>query len=460
MLVQQLAKYSGAVYLAAAISAPFTLLVYHTLVLPSTLSAMLLPILIALHLRRSSVSDWDRVATSITEIFLCLLLVYFHPVTTIYTIIILLAFWLFSKIYIQLQKESPRTESYTEKPFFNLGGMVGILCVALLTWLLSFAIIGKNLKLVFLWLLGEQDRESAVNEALGLMQVAGLALPDLVKVLFNSFGLTLVVVGSACLLLTVLIWCSLRRRQLPSHAHFAFAGAFLTAGGIALCMFFISSSERHPLRLLRLLVLFSLVAIAWWGWELIFRRRTSAPWPKLSPPWRLVAIGATNVLLFSLIILGQLNVFPHPRNGQPNAQVTRTEVAGMAWLQLYRTGDFMQASILPKYVVRFEAYLLGYAGFRSARENWWEEELWLPTRFYDPDWTCLAEIAPHRTTYLALSDTGRIAPLRFPEAVRDQAHQYLDQDWDRLARDPSVNKLYDSGSFEVWMTNFQSRNCK
>jgi hypothetical protein len=224
-------------------------------------------------------------------------------------------------------------------------------------------------------------------------------------------------------------------------------------------MFLVSSSERHPIRLLRILVLLSLCGLAWWCWEAIFQRGGAGPWRQLNAPRRRRAIGATSALLCGAIAMGQLNVYPHPRNGQPNGQVTYSEVAGMEWMVGHRTGAFVQASVLPQYAPRYEAYFLGYAGLREQRARWWEPEVWLPSHFYQDGQRCMAAIAPGQTAYLALSDAGRIAPLRFPEAVRPLAHQYTAADWQKLAQDRSVSKLYDNGGFEVWMTNRETATC-
>jgi hypothetical protein len=459
VLVQRLAGDVRAAYLAAAFSAPFVLLTYHSLVLPSTLSAMLLPILIALHLRRASARGWDRVATGIAEIVLAFLLVYFHPVTTIYSMALMLAFEVALRARRFAQRHSSGTRSDDDK-FYQTIGMVTLLGVTFFTWTFSFTVITKNMRTVLLWLMGENERSSAASEALGLLQIARLPIADLAGILANAFGVTTLVIGLAYVFVAVLLWNSLRQRRMPGHAHFMFVGAFLTTTAITVALFLISSSERHPIRLVRILVILGLCGMAWWCWEAIFHRTGSAHWPKLGIAQRRLAIGAVSSLLLVTITMGQLNVYPHPRNGQPNAQVTRTEVAGMSWLVQNRTGNFKQASILPKYVPRYEAFLLGYAGLRTARPNWWDAEIWLPSHFYAQDWRCMADIAPGQTTYLALSDAGRISPLRFPEAVRDLAHQYTAQDWQALASDHSVSKLYDNGGFEVWMTNKEAAACR
>ncbi len=71
----------------------------------------------------------------------------------------------------------------------------------------------------------------------------------------------------------------------------------------------------------------------------------------------------------------------------------------------------------------------------------------------------MADIAPGETAYLALSDNGRIAPLRFPQSVRSLAHEYTEDDFAALARDRSVSKIYDNGGFQVWITNRLAAAC-
>lgn len=459
VLVHQLAGDMRAVYLAAAFSAPFALLIYHTVALPSILSVMLLPVLFGLHLRRSSVAGWDRVLTIVVEMLVALLIVYLHPVTTLYAIFLMLSFDLAGVIYARIVRRSGGAAVGGEQPQ-QMAGIVGIMGISFLTWSFSFSVVTKNFAKVVLWLLGEYDRDSAIGEALGLVQIAQLPLIDLARILLNSFGVTIAITGAACLIVMLLIVYSMRQRRLPPQAYMTFTGMFLMAFMITAVMFLTSSSERHPIRLLRAPAILSLCALAWWGWEGLFRRSGSAHWPALCPARRRQLIGVAGGALVALIGAAQLNVYPHPRNGQPNAQVTASDVSGMAWLISKRTEGFRQASVVPEYVPRYESFFLGYAGFRSSRPGWWEPEIWLPSHFYADGWQCIAEVAPGERTYLALSDVGRLAPLRFPASIRHLAHEYTAQDEQRLAEDRSVSKLYDNGSFAVWMTSKEARACR
>ena len=459
LLVGRLAGDARATYLAAAFSAPFALLSYHAFALPSVLSMMLLPIFLALHLRRANTRGWERMATVIAEVVLAFLLVYFHPMTTLYLLALLVAFEGVSRLHHRLQgQDAPATPgAWQASPAL---GMVMILSIAFVAWSFSFTAITRSFSSVVRWLLGEQDRASAAGEALDMLQIAQLPLGDLLGILFNSFGVPVLLLGLACGFGAVLFLANRRDwRRLP-HLHFTFGGMFLAALVVTVGMFLISSSERHPIRLLRILVMLAICALAWWAWEAVFRRGGAGPWPVLSGSIRRGAGAGLAAFLLVLIGVGQMNVYAHPRNGQPNPQVTRTEVAGMAWLTANRQAPFKQASILPNYVPRFEAYLQGYDGRRSGRVNWWEEEIWLPSHFYKAPGDCMAAIAPGETTYLALSEAGRVAPLRFPEAVRSLAHVYTAADWQALDADRSVSKLYDNGAFDVWMTNKEAGACR
>jgi hypothetical protein len=455
MLVQQLAGDVRAAYLAAALSAPFVLLVYHTLALPSTLSAMLLPILFALHLRRAATHGWDRAATILAEILLAFLLVYFHPMTTLYAIALLLAFEVGTRLRTTLRQRSFRVAP-AQGTFQQTLGMVAILGITFFTWAFSSSVVAKSYSSVVRWLMGESDRNSALGEAVGLIQIAHLPPMELARILTNSFGLPLLVLSLAGVAIMVLVVRSARGKRLPPNRHFVFVFAFMSALIVTVGMFLISSSERHPIRLVRILIILGLCCLAWWSWEAIFKRADALFWAKPSARRRQLLVGMVSVLLFASIGLGQLNVYAHPRNGQPNQQVTASELSGMDWLIQHRIADSGQASILPDYLVRFEAYFLGYEGMHSL-PHWWEKETWLPTHFYKPEWTCMSDIAPGTTTYLALSDDGRISPLRFPAEVRDLAHVYTPADWQALAADASVSKLYDDGGFEVWVTNGEAR---
>ncbi len=458
LLAERLAGDVRAGYVAASLSAPFTLLTYHAAALPSTLSAMLMPILLALHLRRSVQAGPERTATVLAEVFLAFVIVYFHPITTVYTLVLLGALEIGSRAYIRLHPDAVGPDA-TPAHFLHARGLVTILAITLFTWAFSFSVITVSFSRLVFWLLGERETASAIGEAVRQLEEAHLPFGDLARILFNAFGLPLLAVSAAFVFVALLLWQRLRvRRQIP-QMHFVYSCGFLAAMVVAGSMFLVSSGERHPIRLLRVPVILSICGIGWWLWEAVFAPGTPTVWPRLEGIGRSVARALSGGALVLAIAAGQLNVYPHPRNGLPNQQVTQSEISGMDWLIRNRTENFVQATILPQYVPRFEVFFRGYTGIRASRDRWWQDEIWLPAHFHKPEWRCLGAMAPGKPAYIALSDAGRISWRRFPASVRDLAHVYTTADWQALDHDRSVSKLYDSGSFEVWMTNGDAAPC-
>lgn len=157
-------------------------------------------------------------------------------------------------------------------------------------------------------------------------------------------------------------------------------------------------------------------------------------------------------LLTFALLLAQINLYEHPRNGLPNSRLTYPDLAGMRWFISNRSPGFPIAANLPAYADRFAAYFLGYAG-RRQQPYWWQPEIWLPSNFYDPSWKCIAELSPTLPAYLVLTDDARIASQRFPPNVRSRAHTYDLSAWTRLSTDPTASRLYDNGPLQVWLTH-------
>lgn len=453
--VYAIAQDLRAAYLALAFTAPLSLLSYHNLALPSTLSAYFIPVLLALHLKRTRRGIPGIRSVIITEIILAFLIVYFHPATTLYIIGMLIALEVFPKAYnILLFRNVP---VYFTERIQKVSGIATIMVIAFFEWYFSFSVFTKNFAGTILWLLGERDRGSAMQEAIGLVQTASLPVDELQQILFNSFGVPLVLFGYVCFLILLISIIGWRRKIKLRSEYVAMMGLLFMATTYLVVNFVLSTSERYPLRLLRVLVILSIGCAAWWSWDLLFGNFRKRYIPKYRKTVQIWEAGIT-VFLAILIIISQFNVYPHPRNGQPNGQVTENEITGMKWLVYNWDIGTMQASILPEYVPRFDSYFKGFAG-RRERKNWWISDLWLPSHFYEDSWTCIAKIIPNTTTYLVLSENGKIAPLRFPEEVRDRAHIYTDEDWQVLAKDASVNKVYDNGDFEIWVTRKELSSC-
>ena len=446
-------------YLGAVFAAPFVLLGYHRDPVPSALSAMLIPVVLAIYLRRNAPTASERVGTVIVQIILAFFIVYYHPVTTVYLIAVLGGFEVAAFFYSRLKRRL-RLEVTPADKYAPAWGLLAIMGVTFVIWYFSFSPIQNGIGEMVHFILGAHDRQSALGEAIGQVQIASLPILELAKIAINQFGVTCAMVGLALVFLAVLVYHAIRRRQLPSRMHFAFLGAFLVAAVVMATMFLVSSAERYPVRLMRILAILSVCAVPWFGWEMFFKRPESPYWPVFGPRLRMAGIVLVSLSGFILTGMSQLNLYPNPRNGQPNEQVTYSDLSGMSWLIQNRAGDYVQAAIVPEYVPRYRAYFLGYAGQEYLGPLWWLDDIWLPTHFYGSSLMCMAQIAPGQTTYMALSDTGRIAPLRFPVSVRHMAHLYLPADWQVLAGDRTVSKLYDNGGFEIWMTNKDAPTCQ
>jgi hypothetical protein len=456
MLAARLAGTPQAKGIGTAFAAPFALLIYQSYTLPSVVSAMLLPVLLAFYLSSRHPEGPGRLSWTVASIALATLLVFYHPVTAIYAVVAFVA-WEFGGLVsvredgaIRLSRESSSTPS-------NRLGLSIIITVVLLAWAFSFSVITSNTATLLKWLQGEQDRASAIGEASSLVSVSKLPLSQLLSILWNGFGLTAVIP-----VLTVAMWAYCLRNR----ARFAFARErlFWRAGvtyfavlALSGSMFFVSTSERNPIRLLRVDAILGISFLAWWLYYIAVRpelprsrRAGDVIGLPLRQGWRLAAVA---LALVAALWFGQRNVYPGPANGQPNQYVSHGELAGMKWLLTHRVRPFRQASILPDYTSRYASYYYGYFGRRALGPGWWRTDLWLPSHFYGDKLRCAASLSRGVRTYLALSEAGRMAPLRLPADVRRYAHIYDVSDWRRLGRDNTVDKVYDNGGFQVWTTS-------
>lgn len=456
VLTYYISKEIKAAYIAAAFTACLPLVYYHTVILPSVQSAYLIPLFLSLHFLREFKNTRLLVGIIVSEIFISFLIIFYHPATTYYIIAILVIFEVAKYLYRFIVKCQKIPYKVTKASAINI---IAILFITSLSWSLSFTLFRQSLGSTLKWVFGEYDRQSAIGEAVGLVQIASLPIGNFTSIVLNSFGVPILLTGVIILLILVFAIFNFKKRSLVPIDHFIMSLVFIGSIFISIGMFFISSSERYPIRLIRVVVILSISILAWFFYDALYIKGNRQFWPAIFIRHRRLLKVFLTLFLFSLIIISQFNLYESPRNGLPNGRVTLSEMAGMKWFIEYRVPDYGTSSILPNYVSRFDSYYLGMEGKQKVGPNWWKGDIWLPSGFYSPSWSCINQILPGQPAYLLLSDNGIISALRFPEAVREKAHIYTKEDWLRLEQDKSVNKLYDNGAFQIWLTNPSIDSC-
>jgi hypothetical protein len=378
-------------------------------------------------------------------------MIFLHPATSLLAIFILMGYRCSQKLYVCYSNPAPGVRLASRRAAGS--GMLSIMTVMFFSWYFYNSQFLSNIGSALRWLVDDQPRPSAIGEALGLLRIASLPLDDVSTILLNAFAAPLLLVALTCGLIAVLLLASRSTRQPLPPAHFTHIALYLSCLALVVLIFFISTSERQPLRLLRPLVVLGVCYSSWWLWEALFSPHPSPNFPPLSARWKSRFRWLLGAFLGLSLLLAQRNLYEHPRNGLPNPRVTRSEFSGMRWFVRSRLPSTGIAAALPSYVDRFAAAFMGVEGIRTFWPDWWQAEIWLPSGFYAPTGRCISAITPGRPAYLVLSDNARIASLRFPPSVRSQAHIYALSDWDRLSMDPTVSRLYDNGAFQVWLTH-------
>lgn len=151
--------------------------------------------------------------------------------------------------------------------------------------------------------------------------------------------------------------------------------------------------------------------------------------------------------IFALFAHGILKTYPSPYIKQNNLQTTMQEVDGMSWVFEYQNGTFDIAGInvAPG---RF-ADLLYTPEYRQRNsiKLYLREEQSVPFHYgYDTNRT-LYEGFP-KEMYMVVSQRDQ---LMYRDTFPTMATiRWLPEDFERLHRDPSLNRLYSNGGFSTW----------
>lgn len=160
--------------------------------------------------------------------------------------------------------------------------------------------------------------------------------------------------------------------------------------------------------------------------------------------------------LAALLVLSAASLHPSPATRDENMQVSEAELSGAEWYFEHRDPSLFTRGLGFKQFRLFGA--VGDAYIDPAAENQIAlaraNSVWLvgttpPDHFGYDDNETLAETAG-RPEYLVVSTVGEE---RYPQLYPDYREfwRFRPDDFDRLARDPTVDRAYDNGELDVYV---------
>ena len=405
------------------------------IIFPSFQSLVLIPLILYLY-HKSRGANTKNVSFAICTIIVLFALVYFHPITALYLIVILLVFCLFNHFYSIIP---PYIREKIQEERKIIGKSINLTTIAIilfLFWYLSYSAIVQSFRKVTEFLVqGGEPTEAVAGYYVNKVVEAGPTIYEFVKAFVNNYG-------AIVMLLLFCVFCIIywlknvlsRKDKTPSsYTEWVYIMIWVVSFSIVFFEMFAYAVEFNPIRNIRLLILVSTILTGLLFYNLIERHISArGQWKKLGSLF-LVFI----VLTSSLCIL---NVYPAPQAARSNPQVTEMEVSRFNWFADHFNNDIQVASSYSNKLRRFSSML--YPVHR-VRFN----ETKLPQHFGYDKYESVAEVYDFNEVYILYN----IIELRYPYKYTKDVY-YNEDDIFKLGLDSSVAKIYSNGELTVWKT--------
>ena len=397
-----------------AAGVPLVFSIFHTTIIPSFLSLLLFPALIAVieAYRRSG----SRTFLALFVVF-GVGIVFFHPITAGFVVVLVLSTVVFGYVYEWLTGTTVRKLRPT---------LAVVVAAATYVWYINFRETRSSIEQILgAWLYGGESPGQAVVESAASAPLSPL---DLLVRFVQLYGMAFVVLAGAGLFGLYVGYELLRRRAryVESFATAQFATGFVLAVGF----FAVYLIEFEPLRVARYMIVMAVFLYA-----LLLVRATE--W---RPRRRHVALAVLAGGLVAASVLGANAAY------WPNEHLTDAEYEGAEFaltnaedgvpVKTYAISHKMEWYVLGStspslWPPTFEATLrpgLGYDERNdTARESY--GHAYLVTQDFDREF--------YTASYFTAEQRATLVPFE-PEDVR------------RLRHDPTTDRIYDNGGFELW----------
>ena len=459
----------GQVLLITAFACPLIFSSFHGRIHPSMFSLFLLPLLLYFY-HGAITSPTHKIRNIALLVLLALLITFFHPVTALLTIIVLLvlafAFYLYRKL-------APATDAglflKTSKDGIKIAIITSvIMLLCFFSWnIVAFHMQGSFAK-VYNWLVYEITgtlpdpppgeispeeppmRSSLYESRLQKLSQAEIGFAQTMTLFIYKYGAIFFYLLVAAILSIMVLRKSLLRkfrRKIFQPMEFAYSILFLVAVLISVYMLFAYAIEYNEIRIARLPLFAGTILCGLVTYNLLAGDSVKPGRIKASPR-KLGCRVATGVIIIAVAALSLGSVYWSPTIYRPNPQVTCAEITGSQWFEKAKKSDIILLANSPSRINRLRHYNFGMESSPIPEAEIDAERL--PSHFGYDEYEQIAEASGFQDRYMIIMERDKLIPLAYPEDIRAKMSQYTQEDFARLGSDAAVLKIYDNSGFELW----------
>ena len=401
---------------------------------PSVQSFFLLPFVLYLYFK--SRDSRNPVEFGILLIISLFFIVFFHPMTTLFLILI----FLILEVCLFIHKNINKKQGF-ELPKLQKRGSFNVILISFITffiWYLSFSAITGMFRRVLNWLIYEIG-ESELETYSELIARTHADFFDLIEVILNKYG-QIIILGFLSFIFAIYIFNIWRRHT--GEQKLKFYHIFFSVGSLIFIIlsiiFFFNDFIIGFGRVSKYTFFFSSVFVAL-SFYLLFKKSIDKR--------RFKSISLCIILIF-LLYFSTFNLYFSPIIKLSNQQVTETEITGMTWFFDHRNEEMLsQESGLSQW--RFHDAIFGRSiPYKNIRYG---EDARPVDHFSYINKTLLGDYYEDQR-YLVISILGRIS---YPELhpKYEEHWRFTADDFCMLEKDSTVLRIYDNGNLNIYFVD-------
>ncbi len=431
LLGSAIAKDKRILLLLCVFVSPLILSYLHTLIHPSLFSLYMVPLFLYFFIRISTKQS-NIIGNTLLILLIALNIVFAHPVTSLFLIMLLLSSYLNNLLYNKIKGSN--------LAIYNPINIILIIFVVFFIWHINFPVIQGNIKSVYNFFMFHLQ-SSLYEHSINLVDESGLTIYQSIKIFLNRFGAILIYVLMSLISLILLLF-AFKKGKKVQYNYLICITFFIVAilfSVFSLCGF---TGEYSILRISRFF-LFLIPIVISLGLSVLRKN--------VVPIYFLFGF-----LIITVQVISLSNVYSSQRTFDSNWQLTKMQTVGSEWFISHNNKDIGCAEIVNSInpgrcsIFRMEDLILGIDNANRTRTQIIDP---IPAHFgYNSSNSicrALRLIDVDKSAYLLISEMGKASEELIPENAKLKAHIYSRDDYLKMQKDPYVLHLYSNGEYDV-----------
>jgi len=465
LLARSVSENNSQALLITSFSFPLLFSFFHLTIHPAFFSFIFLPLLIYLYYKRTYFKR--KIEITILILILCFFIVFFHPITTLFSIIIFSTF--ISSAFLLRKIKSFLYNSIVGIKKHTATNIVLILTLSFFAWYTSYGLGLRSIKSIYQNLVYGSEFTIATHY-ISTLSKANPTVFQSISLFILRYG-TITFYSVVAFFFIILISKKLFFSQRIKESEISYSILLVAIFLLTIAMIVSNFIVGNPIRVMRFFLMIATVFNGLIIYSILEKSKKQKKSTKkentlLFKAWKYKIyfvnsfkkrINKKIILSFLIIILlffssgvCVYNVYSSPITWETNRQFTYMNFAGSAWMTENRDIYIQISGDVGFNVERMEHYMKGVTEgkFRLKKDSFGT-----PTHFgYETNDT-LAQVFNYTVTYLITTENGRQAIHSFPINIQQSARQWTEEDFIKLKADQTLDQIYSNGEFEVWRVN-------